>query len=97
MTGPAIAPILNEPAIPKVDKPAKVRDAAQQFEALLLGQILQTVSEAGGWLGSGADSASGCATSLAEQQLAILLARQGGMGLGKLIETGLKKASGGSG
>ena len=34
--------------------PAKIRDAAQQFEALLIGQILRSARESGkGWLGSG--------------------------------------------
>ena len=30
--------------------PDKVRDAAQQFEALLIGQMLRAVRESGGWL-----------------------------------------------
>jgi len=39
------------PAIPKDSDPAKIQDAAQQFEALLIGQILETASQDGGWLG----------------------------------------------
>ena len=75
------------------DDPAKVRDAAQQFEALLLGQILRTERESGnGWLGPGGDSASDCATDYAEQQFATLLARQGGLGLASLISAGLQSA-----
>ena len=39
--------------------PAKAQDAAQQFEALLMGQILRSAREGGtGWLGS-EDDASG--------------------------------------
>jgi Rod binding domain-containing protein len=79
-------------AIPnaKVDDPAKIRDAAQQFEALLLSQILRTVRESGGgWLGSGGDPSSDCATEFAEQHFASLLARQGGLGLATLIAKGL--------
>lgn len=73
--------------------PAKVHDAAQQFEALLIGQIMRTERESGnGWLGSGGDSASDCATEYAEQQFATLLARQGGLGLANLIAAGLKSA-----
>lgn len=80
---------LNPPA---PEDPAKVRDAAQQFEALLLGQLLRSVRESGkGWLGSGGDAASDCATELAEQQFARLLALQGGLGLASLIEKGLEK------
>ena len=81
---------LTEPALPKADNPARIHDAAQQFEALLLGQILETVSQGGGWLGGGGDSASGCANSFAEQQLATMMARNGGLGLASLIEKGLK-------
>lgn len=73
------------------DDPAKVRDAAQQFEALLLGQILRSVRESGrGWLGSGEEASSDCATDFAEQQFATLLARQGGLGLAGLISAGLE-------
>jgi len=80
------------PAIPKDSDPAKIRDAAQQFEALLLGQILETVSQGGGWLGSGEDSASACANGFAQEQLATMMARQGGFGLSKLIAQGLERA-----
>jgi flagellar protein FlgJ len=75
------------------DDPAKVHDAAQQFEALLIGQMLRTERESGnGWLGSGGDSAGDCATDYAEQQFATLLARQGGLGLANLIAAGLQSA-----
>ncbi|HTS26754.1 MAG TPA: hypothetical protein VMH81_12840 [Bryobacteraceae bacterium] len=75
----------------KTDDPAKVRDAAQQFEALLIGQILRSVRESGGgWLGSGGDSSSDCATEFAEQQLAAALAKGGGLGLEGLIAGGLQ-------
>jgi len=81
------------PAVRAPDDPAKVHDAAEQFEALLIGQILRTERESGnGWLGSGGDSASDCATDYAEQQFATLLARQGGLGLANLIAAGLKSA-----
>ena len=70
--------------------PAKVRDAAQQFEALLIAQMLRGIREGGGsWLSSGADSAGGCATDFAEQQFATVLSRQGGLGLASLIAEGL--------
>jgi flagellar protein FlgJ len=76
----------------KADDPAKVRDAAQQFEALLIGQILKSVRESGaGWLGSGSDSSSDCATEFAEQHLATTLAQQGGLGLADLISKGLRR------
>lgn len=76
------------------DSPAKIHDAAQQFEALLLSQILRSERESGnGWLGSGGDPAGDCATDFAEQQFATLLAQQGGLGLANLISAGLKSES----
>ena len=71
------------------DDPGKVRDAAQQFEALLLGQILRSAREsAGGWSG---DASGDCATDFAEQQFAQLLSKQGGLGLASLIAAGLER------
>jgi Rod binding domain-containing protein len=89
--GSAITSNMFEPAPKKPDDPAKVHDAAQQFEALLLGQLLETAREGGGWMGSGGDSASGCATGFAEQHLATMMAKQGGFGLATLIEKGLQR------
>jgi Rod binding domain-containing protein len=80
------------PSVAKTDGPKKVYQAAQQFEALLLGQILESVSHGGGWLGSGEDSASGCANSFAQEQLATMMAKQGGFGLAKMIAEGLQRS-----
>lgn len=77
---------------PGNDDPVRARDAARQFEGLLLGQLLRSVRESGnGWLGSGGDAAGDCATELAEQEFARLLAERGGLGLASLIEKGLEK------
>jgi Rod binding domain-containing protein len=75
------------------DDPAKIRDAAQQFESLLMGQILSSVREGtgGGWLGSGEDSSGAAATGFAEQQLATMMSQKGGLGLAKLISEGLER------
>ena len=74
----------------KPDPPGRIRDAAQQFEALLVAQILRSVRESGGgWLGGG-DSAGDCATEFAEQHLATVLSQAGGLGLADLIADGLK-------
>ena len=79
----------NGAAISK--KPGRVEDAAQQFEALLIAQILHSAHEGqGGWLGS-SDSSASCATDYAEQQMAAVLAQQGGLGLSKLITAGLNR------
>jgi len=91
-----IAPLLAGPAAadgaaPKPGDPAKIRQAAQQFEALLLEQVMQSAKGSGGWLGSGGDSSEDCTTGLAEQQLALAMAQNGGLGLANMIATGLEE------
>ena len=83
--GPASPSGVRQP-----DTPEKIRDAAQQFEALLLGQILRAARESGGgWTGSN-DTSSDCAVEYAEQQFAAVMARNGGLGLATLIMKGLE-------
>ena len=76
----------------KADTPEKVRDAAQQFEALLIGQILRSARQSGtGWFSDGEDPSGEIATDYAEQQFATALARQGGLGLADMIAKGLER------
>lgn len=84
----------TENSTPK-DSPAKIHDAAQQFESLLIGQLLKTSREAGdgGWLGTGDDQAGEIGMEVAEQQFAKMLAAGGGLGMAKTIEAGLKAQS----
>jgi Rod binding domain-containing protein len=71
--------------------PANAQDAAQQFEALLLAEIMRSERESGnGWLGTGSDATGESAIDFAEQQLASLLSRNGGLGLAGLISSGLE-------
>jgi Rod binding domain-containing protein len=89
---PAVSPSLlgSAPAVsPKNADPKKIHAAAEQFEALLLTQLLQTAHPSGGWLGSGDDGPSDTAGSLAVQQLAAMMAKQGGIGLADLVVKGL--------
>jgi Rod binding domain-containing protein len=72
------------------DCPERIHDAAEQFEALLLAQLLKwSHTEGGGWMGLGSDPSGSCASDYAEQQLAVTLAQKGGLGLSKLIAQGL--------
>jgi Rod binding domain-containing protein len=83
--------LTTTPAV-KTDSPAKIKDAAQQFESLLIAQILHTAHESGsGWLGSGSDSSSDSLGDFAEQQLAAVMAKNGGLGLAKMIAEGLER------
>jgi flagellar protein FlgJ len=85
---------LTAAAVPKTNDPARIHQAAQQFEALLIGQILHAAhGEGGGWLDSSDDSTGSCATDFAEEQLAATIAQQGGLGLAKLITQGLAQQS----
>jgi peptidoglycan hydrolase FlgJ len=88
---PSQSPAEAAPGTPPRNDSAKVRDAAQQFEALLLGQILKSVRQSGGgWLGE-SDASADCATEFAEEHFAAMLARQGGLGLAALIARGLDR------
>lgn len=76
--------------------PRKIRDAAQQFEALLVGQLLKSArAESEGWLDGESDSASGPALEFAEEQLAAALSSQGGLGLAAMIVDVFPGAGGG--
>jgi Rod binding domain-containing protein len=78
-------------ALAKTADPAKIQKAAQQFEALLIGQILHSAHTGdSGWLDTD-DSSSSSATDFAEEQLAGAIAQQGGFGLSKLIMQDLEK------
>jgi Rod binding domain-containing protein len=74
---------------------AEVRDAARQFESLLLSELLKSVREASGsgWLGTGEDAAGDSAMGLAQEQFAQALAQSGGLGLSKLIAGGLEQTN----
>ncbi|HEX4771592.1 MAG TPA: hypothetical protein VH351_12215 [Bryobacteraceae bacterium] len=79
------------PAANDLDK--KTKDAAQQFEALMIGQLLKSAhGDSEGWLGAGeSDEAGQGAVDYAEQQMASLMAKNGGIGLTNFIVQGLHK------
>lgn len=76
--------------VPKVDK---VTDAARQFEALIVGQVLKASREAsgGGWLGSDDDQTGQLALEMAEQGFAQALASRGGLGIAKMMSPTLRR------
>jgi flagellar protein FlgJ len=75
--------------IPSQPKPTKAADAAQQFEALLIGQMLRSAHEAS--QEDDDDQSAATMRDVADQQFAQLLAKNGGMGLAHMIVTGLNK------
>jgi len=69
--------------------------AAQQFEALMMQQMLESAHGSDkGWFSSeeeGEDQANNQAMEIAQQQFASALASQGGLGLAKLVVSHLVK------
>jgi flagellar protein FlgJ len=98
--GSTINPILssglgaNMPSVGR-DSPEKIREAASQFESLLLGQVLKSMHEDGeqGWLGTGEDQTAASAMSLADEYLAQSISKSGGLGLAKMIARQLDPSS----
>lgn len=71
---------------------ARLKETGEQFEALLLGQMMKSMREAGGsagWLGAGEDQTASPLSECAEQQIAQLLSSQGGLGLAGIIAKGI--------
>lgn len=77
------------------DSPEKIRNAASQFESLLIGQMLKSMHEDGeqGWLGTGDDQTSEAAMGFADEYLAQAIAQHGGLGLAKMIASQLDPAN----
>ena len=77
------------------DDPAKVRDAAKQFEALLIGQMMKSMHDSeGGWLGTGDDESGSAAMEYGQEIFAQAMAAGGGLGLANLVAAGLRPADG---
>lgn len=77
----------------KKDSPAKIRRAATDFEALLLAQMMKSARETSDGGTDGADESEENSTmiELGEQQFAQALASSGGLGIAKMVMTGLAK------
>ena len=86
--------VMDLPSLPEKSAPkGKAVDAAKQFEALLIGQMLKSMRESGsGWLGSGEDQAAESAMGMAEEHFAAALSASGGFGLTADIQRGLAAA-----
>ena len=86
---------LNAPPAPP--SPAKLHDLAQQFESLLIGEMLKGVREAAKDAGmdddDDSDAGGDSAMDMAQTQFAQAIAAQGGLGLSHMIETGLAQDS----
>jgi Rod binding domain-containing protein len=72
-------------------KPKNAAEAAKQFEALMIAQMLRTAHEsASGSLDDDEASSSDAMFDVAGQQFAQVLANNGGLGLAKMIVQGIQ-------
>jgi flagellar protein FlgJ len=72
----------------------KIREAASQFESLLIAQVFKTMHEdEQGWLGTGDDQSASSAMGMADEYLAQSISKRGGLGLAKMISRQLGAAS----
>ena len=87
---PSTASTVSIPSTQTKDDPAKVLDAARQFEALLLGQMMKSMRDSeGGWMGTDDDDAASSAMEYGQEMFAQSMAAQGGLGLAKMLAAGL--------
>jgi flagellar protein FlgJ len=85
------APNAVAPSAHGANAPAKIKDAARQFEALLIGQMLKSMRDSeGGWLGTGDDESSSSAMEYAQEMFAQSLSANGGLGMASLVMKGLR-------
>jgi len=77
---------------PTPDKPA---EAAQQFESILIAQMLQSARESAASLGGDDEDSleSGAMLDIAGQQFAQMIAKNGGFGIARIVNAGLASSS----
>ena len=79
----------NKPGV--AVSPEKLQNAAREFEALLLSQILKSATPSeSGLLGAGEDQAGDHAMQYAIEEFGRAIAAGGGIGLSKLVMAGLQ-------
>jgi Rod binding domain-containing protein len=79
---------------PKPDNGQRIKEAAEQFEGLMMSELLKSARAAGsdgGWMGTGdEDQAGQTSLDMAEQQVANVMAKAGGLGMRNFIMQGLQ-------
>lgn len=71
----------------------KLEDATQQFESLLITELLRSARGGSeGWLGTGGDQAGMQAAQYAEEMFARALSAGGGLGLGRSIAASIESS-----
>lgn len=79
----------------RTDQPRDLAESAQQFESLLIEQMLRSMREAEGkgWMGGGSDQAGASLMEYAEQEMSRVIAAGGGFGLAKMVRESLTPRS----
>lgn len=77
---------------PRNIEDAKLKKATEDFEGMLLGQMLQSMRESalGGWQ-ENQDQSGAVAIEMAESQLAQVMASQGGLGIARTLQTAMAR------
>lgn len=76
------------------NSPEKIKGAAQQFESLMMTELLKTARSESGWMGTGEDDQAGQnALDMAEQQFANVMSKAGGLGMQNFITQNLVRKS----
>lgn len=76
---------LSTPTAGPSGGPSRLQNAASQFEALLVAQMLKSVRESASGLTAENDDSMTTYSEMAEQQFAQALSAQGGLGIAKMV------------
>ncbi len=77
---------------PRDPRALALRRAAQEFEALLVAQLLKSARRATeGWAGGASYGGPTVWRELVEEHFALAVARAGGLGLARYLEQGLRR------
>lgn len=89
---PDTVPTVGDASLGAKDNSRKIRQAATEFEALLIAQMLKSARESGGGMTGDADEqdeTNSTVLELGEQQLAQALSSSGGLGIANMVIAGL--------
>jgi Rod binding domain-containing protein len=81
-------PASGLPSTAKGEDPKATREAATEFESLLVGQMLKSMREGKeeSWLGGESSAGNESIMEMAEQQVARAIAQRGGFGIARMLD-----------
>jgi flagellar protein FlgJ len=90
-----IEALTRGPGESRSGRPHGLAESAQQFESLLIEQMLRSMreTEGEGWMGGGSDQAGSTLMEYAEQEMSRVIAAGGGFGLAKMVRESLTPRS----